>query len=79
MRILYLSQYFPPENGATQERACDQARALVAAGHEVTVICEFPNHPSGRIPPSYRGRLFERSTLEGSDVIRVWGGGRAAT
>jgi len=72
MRILYLSQYFPPEAGATQTRAYEMARNLVRLGHQVTMIAEIPNHPSGIIPPDYRGKLIERTDLEGIDVIRVW-------
>ena len=72
MRVLYLSQYFPPEVGATQTRAYEMARHLVTAGHQVTMLTEVPNHPSGIIPSEYRGRLYERSDLEGIDVIRVW-------
>jgi len=72
MRILYLSQYFPPEVGATQTRAYEMARYLVSAGHQVTMLTEVPNHPSGTIPPEYRGKLYERADLEGIDVIRVW-------
>lgn len=72
MRILYLSQYFPPEIGATQTRAYEMARGLVRAGHYVTMIAEVPNHPSGIILPQYRGKLYERSNLDGIDVIRVW-------
>ncbi|RMF04793.1 MAG: glycosyltransferase WbuB [Chloroflexi bacterium] len=72
MRILYLSQYFPPEVGATQTRAVEMARGLVRAGHHVTMIAEFPNHPTGIIPPEYRGRWFERAQLDGIEVIRVW-------
>jgi colanic acid biosynthesis glycosyl transferase WcaI len=72
MRILYLSQYFPPEAGATQTRAYEMARNLVRLGHAVTIIAEVPNHPSGIIPPEYRGKLVERSDLEGIAVIRVW-------
>ena len=72
MRVLYLSQYFPPEVGATQTRAYEMARYLVSAGHRVTMLTEVPNHPSGIIPPEYRGRLWERSSLDGIDVIRVW-------
>lgn len=72
MHILYLSQYFPPEIGATQTRAYEMARGLVRAGHHVTVIAEVPNHPSGVIPPAYRGRLVERSSLDSIDVLRVW-------
>lgn len=72
MRILYLSQYFPPEAGATQTRAYEMARNWVRLGHRVTMLAEIPNHPSGIIPPAYRGRLYERAELDGIDVIRVW-------
>jgi len=72
MRILYLTQYFPPEVGATQTRAYEMAHNLVRLGHHVTVITEIPNHPSGVIPPEYRGKLYEYTTLEGIEVIRVW-------
>ena len=72
MRILYISQYFPPEIGATQTRAYEMARNLVRAGHHVTMLTEFPNHPAGVIPPRYRGKLFEYADLEGIEVIRVW-------
>ena len=72
MRILYLSQYFPPEVGATQTRAYEMARGLVNAGHEVTMITEVPNHPHGIIPPDYQGKLYERSMFDGIEVIRVW-------
>ncbi len=72
MRILYITQYFPPEAGATQTRAYEMARNLVRLGHQVTVIAEIPNHPSGIIPPEYRGKWIERSDLEGINVIRVW-------
>ncbi|HMR66714.1 MAG TPA: glycosyltransferase family 4 protein [Anaerolineae bacterium] len=72
MRILYLSQYFPPEVGATQTRAYEMAQGLIRAGHQVTVITEVPNHPSGIIPPEYKGKLYERSDLDGIDVVRVW-------
>jgi colanic acid biosynthesis glycosyl transferase WcaI len=72
MRILYISQYFPPEAGATQTRAFEMARNLVRLGHQVTMIAEIPNHPSGIIPPEYRGKWIEQTNLEGIDVIRVW-------
>lgn len=72
MRILYISQYFPPEAGATQNRAFEMARNWVRKGHQVTMLAEIPNHPAGIIFPEYRGKLVERSNLEGIDVIRMW-------
>ncbi|MGZ4337851.1 MAG: glycosyltransferase [Gaiellaceae bacterium] len=72
MRIVLLSQYFPPEVGATQSRIQAFAEYLAARGHKVTVICEFPNHPHGSIPPEYRGRLYEDDRSNPYRVLRVW-------
>lgn len=72
MRILMVSQYFSPEVGATQTRMHYFAKALAQKGHDVSVICEVPNHPAGVILKEYRKRLFVRSREEGFDVIRLW-------
>ncbi len=72
MRILYLSQYFPPEVGATQTRAYEMAQGLLRAGHHVTMLAEVPNHPEGVIRPDYRGKFWTRESFDGIDVIRVW-------
>jgi colanic acid biosynthesis glycosyl transferase WcaI len=72
VRILYFTQYFPPEVGATQTRAWEMCRYLVERGHHVTVVTEVPNHPSGIIPPNYRGKLSERRVEKGIDVLRLW-------
>lgn len=72
MKILHLTQYFPPEPGAVQVRAHAMAFNLVKAGHEVTVLTEMPNHPTGVIHPAYRGKILTRENLDGIDVVRVW-------
>jgi glycosyltransferase involved in cell wall biosynthesis len=72
LRVLLLSQYFPPEVGATQSRMQAFAEFLAARGHDVTVICEFPNHPHGVIPLEYGGRLYEDDRSNPYRVLRVW-------
>jgi colanic acid biosynthesis glycosyl transferase WcaI len=72
LRLLLVSQYFAPEVGATQARMEAFAHFLHERGHDVTVICEFPNHPHGVIPPEYRGRLVEDDRSRGYRVLRVW-------
>ncbi len=72
LRIILLSQYFPPEVGATQSRMQSFAEHLAARGHQVTVICEFPNHPHGVIPASYRGHMYEDDRSNPYRVLRVW-------
>jgi glycosyltransferase involved in cell wall biosynthesis len=75
MKILYVSQYFPPEMGAPAARAAELSRHWAAAGHEVTVLTGFPNHPTGVVPPEYRRklrRLVAREQTDGVNVIRTW-------
>lgn len=72
MHVLFVTQFFTPEVGATQTRIYEFARACVAAGHRVTVLTELPNHPRGRILPEYQGRILTRETLDGFTVLRVW-------
>ncbi len=72
MRILFLSQYFPPEPGAPAARVSELARAWVRQGHEVTVLTAMPNHPTGIVPPEYRGRALVREARDGVDVVRTW-------
>lgn len=75
MKILYVSQYYPPEMGAPGARASELARHWAAAGHEVTVLTGFPNHPTGVVPQEYRTklrRLVARERSEGVNLIRTW-------
>lgn len=72
MKVLHLSQYFPPEAGAVQVRAWTIARALASHGHQVTVLTEVPNHPSGVIQPGYRNKLWVRQQQDGIDVLHLW-------
>ena len=67
-----LTQYFPPESGAAQVRLKEVAKGLQRNGHEVTVVTAFPNHPSGVIPPHYRGRWQMKDEVEGLPVWRTW-------
>jgi glycosyltransferase involved in cell wall biosynthesis len=75
MKILYVSQYFPPEMGAPAARVAELARYWVQDGHEVTVLTGFPNHPTGVVPAEYRSkirRLVMRENLDGVSVVRTW-------
>ncbi|WP_179862180.1 glycosyltransferase family 4 protein [Longibacter salinarum] len=72
MRVLLLSQYFPPETGGTSNRMLSVAQGFQRNGHEVVVVAEKPNHPEGIIRPEYRGGLFEEREYEGIPVIYTW-------
>lgn len=68
MRILIVSQYFWPEAFIIN----DMARALVLAGHKVTVATGKPNYPEGRIALGYSREGTSREIcLMGIEVFRV--------
>jgi colanic acid biosynthesis glycosyl transferase WcaI len=75
VKILYISQYFPPEMGAPAARAFELARHWAEAGHDVSVLTGFPNHPTGVVPAEWRSRLRRLTCHEnvgGVDVFRTW-------
>jgi len=75
MKILYLSQYFPPEMGAPAGRAAELSRLWAEDGHEVTILTGFPNHPTGIVHPRYRRKLRQLVMHEnhyGVNVVRTW-------
>ncbi len=69
LRVLFLTQYYPPEVAAAPARALHFARALTRAGHTVTVITGLPNHPSGVIQPGFQPG--ETKTSDGITVRRT--------
>ncbi len=72
MRIMFLTQYFPPEIGAPQIRMFELAKRLNTAGDVVTVVTAFPNYPTGVIHEGYRGRFAMEERMDGVRVLRRW-------
>jgi len=72
MRFVFLTQFYPPEVGATQNRVSDLAERLARAGHTVTVLTAMPNYPEGKIFKAYRGRLWMEEVSHQVRVLRVW-------
>ena len=72
MKILFLSDNFPPEVNAPASRTFEHCKAWVKAGHQVTVITCAPNFPKGRVYDGYKNRLWSREEVDGVCVIRVW-------
>jgi glycosyltransferase involved in cell wall biosynthesis len=72
VRILVVSQYYPPEVGATQNRLASFVDGLSAAGHHVTVVCEQPNHPSGVFQAGFGRRPWVSETKGNVTVRRLW-------
>ena len=61
--------------GAPAARVSELSRHWAGAGHEVTVLTGFPNHPTGIVPPQYRVKfrhLVSRELIDGVNVVRSW-------
>lgn len=71
MKILIVTQHFPPERGAVR-RLFEFARYFAQQGHDVSVMTAIPNYPDGIVPPKYRGSFFYIEEMEGVKVYRNW-------
>lgn len=72
IRLLYISQYFPPEVGAGAVRAEVMVRILSQMGFEVDVLTEVPNYPVGKLYEGYSLRWKTVEQTESGTVTRLW-------
>ncbi len=72
MRILFLTDNFPPEVNAPANRTFEHCKEWVKQGVEITVITCVPNFPKGKVYEGYRNRLRQVEYMDGIKVIRVW-------
>ncbi|WP_457653573.1 glycosyltransferase family 4 protein [Rhodocaloribacter sp.] len=70
MRILFISNNFPPEVNAPATRVFEHARQWVADGHEVEVLTSAPHFPEGVVYEGHENR-FTTEEIEGIKVTRV--------
>lgn len=72
MRILFITDNFPPEVNAPATRTFEHCKEWVKKGDEVTVITCAPNFPKGKVYDGYKNKLYQKEEIEGIKVIRVW-------
>lgn len=70
MKLLILTQYFPPEVGAPQNRLFELAIRLQKEGVDITVLTAMPNYPNMEIHKSYLGKKYYYEEMEGLKVHR---------
>lgn len=72
MNVLVTSQVYPPEIHPSALMVAQLARFLAARGHDVTVACGHPHHPTGRLPAGWSRGLVRREDHDGVRVLRGW-------
>lgn len=72
MKILFLTDNFPPESNAPATRTYEHCVEWVRAGAEVTVVTCTPNYPQGKVFPGYKNKLYQTEMIDGIKVVRVW-------
>lgn len=72
MRILFLTDNFPPEVNAPANRTFEHCQEWVRQGAQVTVITCAPNFPKGKVYNGYKNKFRQVSYVDGIKVIRVW-------
>lgn len=72
MKILFLTDNFPPEVNAPATRTYEHCKEWVTLGAEVTVITCFPNFPQGKVYEGYQNKWKKTEWIDGIKVIRVW-------
>jgi len=72
MKILFITDNFPPEVNAPATRTYEHCQEWIKKGIEVTVITCVPNFPHGKVYSGYKNRLYQKENIDGIEVIRVW-------
>lgn len=72
MKVLFLTDNFPPEVNAPATRTYEHCKEWVQKGTEVTVISCVPNFPQGKVYKGYSNKLYQEEMMDGIRVIRVW-------
>jgi glycosyltransferase involved in cell wall biosynthesis len=72
MRLIILTQYFPPEVGAPQNRLYEIAVRLKQKGVDIEVLTAMPNYPQMEIHAAYKGKWYVKENMDGMTVHRSW-------
>ncbi len=70
MKLLILTQYYPPEIGAPQNRLHELSIRLKAKEVEVDVLTAMPNYPTMEIQEAYKNGRIKEEVIDGIQVYR---------
>jgi len=72
MKILFITDNFPPEVNAPATRSYEHCVEWVKKGINVTVITCTPNDSDGNVYKGYKNTLYKIEYMNGIKVVRVW-------
>jgi glycosyltransferase involved in cell wall biosynthesis len=72
MKILFITDNFPPEVNAPATRTYEHCREWAGKGAEITVITCAPNFPQGKVYSGYKNKLYQTEIIDNIKVVRVW-------
>ncbi|MBP9185872.1 MAG: glycosyltransferase family 4 protein [Bacteroidia bacterium] len=72
MKVLFLTQYFPPETGAPQNRLHSLANYISDFGAEVNVLTAMPNYPKTEVYEGYKGKWYAKEKDGPLTIYRSW-------
>ncbi|MCV0399649.1 MAG: glycosyltransferase family 4 protein [Nitrosarchaeum sp.] len=71
LKILAITQYFPPDISGGSTRAYNYCKSISEQGYDVTVITAYP-HQHGPVPKEYKWKLRVKEKMENLTLFRVW-------
>lgn len=72
MKIVFLTQWYPPEQAPIGYMIRELAQTMIERGHQVTVITAFPNHPTGKVFGGYRKQWRLKELVSGVALWRMY-------
>jgi len=72
MKILFITDNFPPEVNAPATRTYEHCLEWIKEGVDITIITCAPNFPHGKVYEGYKNKLYNVEYKDGIKIIRVW-------
>lgn len=71
MKVLIITNYFPPDTGSASHLFYELGTALVERDHAVTIVTAMPSYHAQGPLDRYQGKIWLREHINGMDVIRI--------
>jgi glycosyltransferase involved in cell wall biosynthesis len=72
MNVIILTQYFPPETGAPQNRLFALAKFFNKKGDSVKIITASPSYPKSEIFNGYKNQSHFQENIQNIEIHRTW-------